>query len=142
MAGTRGPVPKRSDQRRRPNKPDMEISRRAGASTVPIPEASPDWHPIAARWYAALGESGQAVFFQPSDWAHAQFIAEAMSRLCFSERMSGQMFAAIDSASTKLMVTEGDRRRLRVELEAAQAVDEDAAAGVALMEEWREKLGG
>lgn len=44
------------------------------------PAPSPRWHPIAAAWYAALGKSGQSIFYEPSDWALAMMIAESMSR--------------------------------------------------------------
>ena len=138
-----GPVPKRSDVRRRVNKPEIEIATAsAGTDFVPAPAVDPDWHPIAKSWFEALGSSGQRCFFEPSDWAQAVLVAEAMSRMLKADRMSAQMFAAIDSASTRLMVTEGDRRRLRVELERRKVIDEDEDAAVTSMAQWREKLGG
>jgi ribosome-associated translation inhibitor RaiA len=109
---------------------------------APAPPADPSWHPIAKRWYEALGSSGQRCFFEPSDWAQAELVAEGMSRMLQAERMSAQMFAAIDSASQRLLVTEGDRRRMRIELERRQVVDEDEDAAVASMDEWRSRLGG
>lgn len=138
-----GPIPKRSDQRRRVNKPEIPIiTASTGEGLAPMPEPDADWHPIARRWYEALGRSGQRCFYEPSDWAQACLVAEAMSRMLKADRMSAQMFAAIDGASTRLMVTEGDRRRLRVELERRKVVDEDEEAAVASMDEWRSRLGG
>jgi hypothetical protein len=138
-----GPIPKRSDVRRRVNKPEIPIvSAPTGGEPVEAPPADPQWHDIARRWYEALGRSGQSCFFEPSDWAHAALVAEAMSRMLTAERMSAQMFAAVDSSSVRLMVTEGDRRRLRVELERRRVVDEDEEAAVASLDEWRSRLGG
>lgn len=137
-----GPVAKRSDQRRRTNKPDLPIATAAGAAKVPIPDVDPEWHPIARRWFESLAASGQAAFYEPSDWAQAAFIAEGMSRCLSAERMSAQMFASVDTASVRLMVTEGDRRRLKVELERARPQDVDEDAAVTAMDAWRERIGG
>ena len=52
------------------------------------------------------------------------------------------MLAAWSSASTRLLTTEGDRRRVRIELERAQKADPDKEAGVASMNAWRAKLAG
>jgi hypothetical protein len=47
-----GPVPKRSDQRRRRNKNDgPKLVKASGGAAPEIPPADEDWHPIAARWY-------------------------------------------------------------------------------------------
>jgi hypothetical protein len=128
--GERGPVPKRSSQRRRRNEPaDGSIDTAPAAKVKPVaPGPDGDWHPIAARWYVALGESGQSGFYEPSDWAQAFFVAEAMSRLLAAGRFSAQLFSAVDSATVRLLATEADRRRLRIELEREQASDPDEDA--------------
>jgi hypothetical protein len=137
-----GPVPKRSEVRRRQNKPTTPVSKAPASPMVRKPPPLATWHPIAVRWFEALGASGQAVFFEPSDWAHATFVADAMSRLCNQGRYSAQLFTAIDSASARLLVTEGDRRRLRVELQREPAADVDEDAAVAMLDDWRDRLGG
>ncbi|MEW1550943.1 hypothetical protein [Streptomyces tsukubensis] len=137
--GTRGPVPKRDDMRRRQNKPDVEIatapSGHPDGSTAPPAEES--WHPIARRWYDSLANSGQSFFFEPSDWAQAAYVAEAMSRnLNQGQRLSGQLFAAVIAAASDLLTTEGSRRRLRIELSKAEAAEVDS--GIAdLMAEYK-----
>ena len=142
MAGTRGPVPKRSSQRRRTNAPDMPITQAAGAAKVPVPKADPDWHPTAKRIYQSLRRSGQAAFYEPSDWAAAYLIAESISRdlnpqfvgvtagphsepIFESIPLKGASLAAYLKAFGALLMTEGDRRRARVELEREVQVDED-----------------
>lgn len=132
-----GPVPKRSDQRRRRNTPDGPATVKAESSGAPeIPDADPGWHPVAARWYEALGESGQSQFYELSDWAVAVYVAEAMSRNLFQGRFSAQLFQSVMSAMTDLLTTEGARRRARIELERAPDTPVDDPS-VAIMEQYR-----
>lgn len=107
-----------------------------------VPEPDAEWHAIAREWFAALGESGQAAFYEPSDWATAKYVAEAMSRNLQAGRFSAQLFAAVLAGATSLLATEGDRRRLKLELERRKPVDADEDAAVTLLDEWRDRLGG
>lgn len=140
--GSRGPVPKRSDQRHGHRKADP-------ASTAPTPQApftppaaKADWHHTAKQWYWSLKKSGQAVWYQPSDWMYAYVWADLLSRQLQSDKPSAMMLAAWNAAAASLLVTEGDRRRVRIELERAVKADPDKEAGVASMQAWREKLAG
>lgn len=142
MAGTRGPVPKREDQRRRRNKQDKPATKSAAARRVRVPAASRDWHPAARRWYQSLKTSGQAAFFEPSDWAEAWVHAEVLSTMLNAEKLSAMLYAAWQSASARLLTAEGDRRRVRIELEREKPQDPDAEAAVADMKEWRARLAG
>lgn len=141
--GTRGPVPKRSDQRRRQNKPAMPVVRAPSAarSRVRAPRADPDWHPIAKRLYNSLKLSGQSQFFEASDWATAVLAAEATSRLLTSDKLSAMLMAAIDGMWQRLLMTEADRRRLGVELEKPKE-DTAAAAAVSDLDAYRSRLSG
>lgn len=127
MAGTRGPVPKRTSQRRRTNAPTdgMEVTAAPGAVEVPEPDEDPAWHPIALEWYRSLSKSGQSKFYEPSDWQVARYVAQAMSVNLTAGRFSAQLFAAVLSAMTNLLATEGDRRRLRLELERGATANPD-----------------
>jgi hypothetical protein len=143
MAASRGPVPKRSDQRRRVNKPEVPVATAPSApGPAKAPAADPDWHPIARRWYESLAASGQCAWYQPSDWAEAVVWTELLSQQLKSSRPSAMLLAAWSAASTRLLTTEGDRRRVRIELERAAKADPDKEAGVASMRAWREKLAG
>lgn len=138
MAGKpRGPVPKRTDQRRRRNVDEGGPVTKVTV-TAPTPIAQhPDelWHPIAAEWFKSLSESGQSHFYEASDWATARYVAEAMSRnLNSGERFSAVLFAAVMSGMTELLTTEGARRRARVELEREEP---SAPPSVAIMEKYR-----
>lgn len=133
-----GPVPKRSEERTRRNK-SGETTKVPSTAPAEFPPASEDWHEIAVFWYESLQTSGQAVFYQPSDVATARYIAEAMSKNLQAGRLSGQLFAAVMSAMTDLLTTEGARRRARMEIERAPKSAEPA--GVTALNDYRKQLG-
>ena len=136
-----GPVPKRSNQRRRRNKPDAPITSAPGAPEVGQPEPDELWHPAAVRWYQSLASSGQARFYEPSDWAQAWVWAELLSRaLNQGDRPSAQLIMAWSAGATELLTTEGARRRMRLELERAGQVDEDEDAAVAALDDYRARF--
>lgn len=206
--GSRGPIPKRSAQRRRANKkgevtesPAGERAARPGepprsgkGSTteawityarsaghkvddgasraavialvdegLPEPgvgDADSDWHPVARAWYESLARSGQSAFYEPSDWATAQLLAESMSRelkpqyvgttksddpIYASRPPTGAALAAWLKGMSVLLATEGDRRRLQVELQRRPDAEDDGPAGVAAVTDiraWKEALSG
>ena len=135
--GSRGPVPKRSSQRRRANKPPIPVTAAPTGATSPVPELRDGLHPLAVRWFEALAASGQSAFYEPSDWAQALVVAEAVDS--FAREPQAAMLRTILTASTSLLVTEGDRRRLQVELQRTP-VDADEAAAVAALDSYRERL--
>ena len=133
-----GPVPKRSDQRRRRNKPEGPALSKGVAGPAPdMPPPADHWHDIARDWYLALAQSGQAHYYEASDWATAYYVAEAMSRNLLGGKFSAQLFQSIMSAMTDLLTTEGARRRARVELERHNEQTPAADPTVALMEKYR-----
>ncbi|WP_245876964.1 hypothetical protein [Streptomyces uncialis] len=107
-----------------------------------LPDPDPLWHPIAADWYLSLRESGQAAFYEPSDWAMARYAAELMSRgLCSDRPPNGQYVAALNSVMASLLATEGDRRRARIELE-RKPTARQAPASVTAIADYRSSIGG
>lgn len=112
-----GPVPKRSDQRRRRNKTEgPEVAKIAGAAAVKAPAEDKSWHIAAKRWYRSLKKSGQNVFYEPSDWAYAQLCADLMSAEMHREKPRAVMMSQILSMMDNLLTSEGARRRVRIEL--------------------------
>jgi hypothetical protein len=130
-------VPKRSGQRRRRNKPPgAALLQIPAGAPVEMPKPDPAWHAIAREWFESLGESTQSSLYEPSDWATARYVAEAMSRnLNVGQRFSANLFAAVMSAMNELLTTEGARRRARVEIERHAGVEPPA---VAIMERYRQ----
>jgi len=166
----RGPIPKRSEERRRRNKdgaevlvvnlddtlaeeveipaPPMrthEVDKETGEE-VELAEPEYEWHPTALEWYLSLTRSGQAIFYEQSDWATAYLLAEQLHRnleprpVQIGEDSEGQpvfkwmpmpmpgtTLSAMLKGMAALMTTEGERRRLRIELDRKR--QRDAIAG-------------
>lgn len=120
--GTRGPVPKRSDERIRRNKDEVPIEKVEAIGPVEIPELGFDNpHPVVVDLYRSLSESAQSQFYEPSDWQYARFALHFANRLLTSPKPSGQMLASVNAMLTDLLVSEGSRRRVRLEVERNQA---------------------
>lgn len=156
VKGAGGPVPKRSDQRRRRNKqPEPD---RAPAREAVVPEPGEKWHPIAVSWFESLKVSGQSVFYEQSDWATAYLLAESISRdlkpqvvgvndetgepVLATIPMKGASLAAYLKAMSVLLVTEGDRRRAGVELERPTVDEPEQPATVSALDDYRRRLSG
>lgn len=186
--GTRGPIPKPAETRRRRNTPEIPVKKaprgapakakrapapkttkatKAAAPTSAvkaakeahaaeveemIPEPNTQWHPIARNWYISLALSGQSDFYEPSDWSTAYLMAESMSRdlmpqfvgftesgeiLMESIPLKGSSLAAYLKGMGNLLVTEGDRRRMSVDLVRGERVDPDAERALALVTQLR-----
>lgn len=155
VSGAGGPVPKRSDQRRRKNKVAEPDKVALPAVPVGVPPADEGWHPIARAWFESLEASGQSRFYEPSDWQTAFLLAESMSRelkpqfVGLNQESGEPVFAKVPikgtslssmlKAMTSLLVTEGDRRRARLELERG-AAGAPASEGVADLDDYRRRL--
>jgi hypothetical protein len=138
--GTTGPVPKRSDQRRRRNKDDIETETAPGTQDVEIPEASEDWTKAASDWYESLAKSGQCHWYEPSDWAQAWILAEMLDRVLCSTKPNAMMFNSWLAGASELLTTEGARRRMRIELAKAGVEDPEKDAAVSDLEAFRNRL--
>ena len=120
--GARGPVPKRSDQRVRRNKPETPVDTVEAIGVVPVPELGfDDPHPLTVDLYTSLAQSAQSRYYEPSDYNVARAVLHFMDKQFKADRPSGQMVTALFSQLTDLLVTEGARRRVRLEVERAQA---------------------
>lgn len=153
-----GPPPKRDAERRRRNKKAVETTTvdlaELASQPVDVPVAPEEWHPIASQWFDSLARSGQAVFYEPSDWATALMLGEALSRELNPQPLviqgiegatvemhelpiKGASLNAILKGMTALMVTEGDRRRLSIELERKRDREAALPEGVASIAQGR-----
>lgn len=121
----KGPIPKRSDQRRRQGSSGPELKTAPAAPVYEPPRAEESWHPLMQEWYRSLGTSGQSVFMEPSDWATARIAAFTMSQELAGGAVSASMLREFMAVANQLMTTEGARRRLRVELQRGPRAVED-----------------
>ena len=130
--GKSGPVPKRSEERIRRNTTEYgTIDRVNMIGDVEVPELGiKDAHPLIVDFYESLKQSGQAKYYEPSDWQFARYTMYFADRLIKSVKPSSQMVAAVNNALQDLLVSEGQRRRVRMEVEREQAKGEvvDVAA--------------
>lgn len=125
--GTRGPLPSRSDQRTRRNKTGedgLEI-KKGEATPTRWPQAGKDWEqPIKDLYYGAR-KSGMSAYYQQSDiqwlWLACQELNDYRNS---SRRSAMQLQAALSMFSEGLGLTEGSRRRLKIELELPSEGDE------------------
>lgn len=132
-----GPPPKRSTQRRRRNAPSKPVTKAEADGVVRGPKLTGKHTAVARRWYERLQMSGQAQFFQESDWSAAELVVVAID--AYVRKPTAMMLASITSAQSNLLVTEGDRRRLSVELESAEE-SEEGEADVSELDDYRNRL--
>lgn len=139
-----GPIPKRSEQRRRVNKVEgLERTHVPQERRGPeLPMSVHDPHPLAYAWYESLRDSGQAYYYEPSDWAQAAVWTHLLSEQLKQIKPSAMMVQAWSNAATELLTTEGTRRRLRLELLKGADGDEDDDAAVLAIDEYQKRLGG
>lgn len=136
-----GPVPNREADLSRPRSrrsPENKVTKGV-MRPVTKPPAREDWEPFVREFYDSLGESGQADFYQDSDWHYARILCDQLSAHYASGLRSGQMFQSIMAAMTSLLVTEGERRRVKIELTEPKPTGPTAA--VTAIDEARRVLG-
>jgi len=116
---TRGPVPKRDSERIRRNKPDVPMATIHAIGAVKVPELDlEDPHSIVVELWQGMVDSAQSKYFEPSDWAFARMTLHfANQQIQKGGRVNGQVLATVASMLSNLLVTEGDRRKVRVEVE-------------------------
>jgi hypothetical protein len=148
-----GPAPKREAERRRRNKDGIDVESinldELIKIEVEVPVADERWEPITKNFWDAFTRSGQSIFYEPTDWMTAYTLMEVLDRwlkpqevrvgevrpgqneggpvtYTFEEKivaMPGGVLTAILKGLTALMANEGDRRKLRIELERRGAID-------------------
>ena len=138
--GAHGPLPKRSEERTRRNKSENEggVSLSKG-ERVPyrVPPVDSNWHPRAKQWYRSLSRSGMREYYELSDYEYARVICDALTE--YYKRPSAMMLATVMQGMTSLGVTEGERRRMRIELESPRELE--TPASVTAIDKYREQLG-
>lgn len=136
----KGPVPKRSDLRIRRNKPVIEIDKVEVLGDVKIPDLDiDDPHPMVVDIYESLTHSGQAYYYEPSDWQYARFAMHFANQLLKTGRPGSQLLAVVQQMFTDLLISEGSRRRMRMEVERNKSSDDGKVIDIS--DVYRQKLG-
>lgn len=147
-----GPIPKKDAERRRRNKTGGNSAIPAEVvnvdellvGEVEVPQPDENWHSIARQIYDSVLSSGQVIWMEPSDWSVLYLLCESISRdlnpqvVGITEGgdvvketipLKGASLSSYLKAFAALMMTEGDRRRLRIELERKKRLDAAAEGG-------------
>jgi hypothetical protein len=140
--GTRGPVPKREAERRRTNEPTVPVQHVdvdvLEAIEVKTPEPDEHWHPVVRQLWDSFLESGQRFVLEPTDWALLFLACEDLTRELKPRKVNlgldgrgepilvevampipGGKLQALNKLMGNLLATEGDRRRLGIEIDRA-----------------------
>lgn len=120
--GPRGPVPKpastRMGHRSKAERAAEVITLPGVLAPVEIPEPDPAWHPaILQHWKGIVASPQSDRYYQPSDWSFAWYACARESSNLSSARPSAQASQVFVSIMSDLLVAEGARRRLRIEVE-------------------------
>jgi hypothetical protein len=128
-----GPIPKRSDQqaghKSQAEKDEITKIKMEGEVNAPSLGRFPGMltQNITKAFWESLKESGQAQFYEPSDWMTALTALHLLDKQLrpYEDKdgkmkvgqVSPTMVAAVWQMLTSIAVTEGERRRLRIEVE-------------------------
>lgn len=115
--GTRGPAPQRSDETIRRN-----IGEPIDTITIIGPIEIPDLdlgitHPLVTDLYQSMKDSAQAKYYEPSDWQYARLTFHVLNEMLLAGAVGAMKLTAVNQMLTSLLLTEGDRRRVRIEVE-------------------------
>lgn len=137
--GVKGPIPERSDQRVRRNLPETPIEKVQAIGVVPIPDLNleeREVHPLVTDLYQSIRESAQSKYYEPSDWQVARLTMYVLNDMLIREGIGAMKLTAVNQMLTNLLLTEGDRRRVRIEVERSQ----EGAKVLDIAEMFRKKL--
>lgn len=113
-----GPIPKRDSERVRRNKPDVPTETVVALGTVDVPDLGLIFPcDLVIDFWNALKDSAQARYYEPSDWQYARMALHFADGLIKSDKPSSMMLTVVNSMLADLLVAEGQRRRVRMEIE-------------------------
>lgn len=99
--------------------------------TVEIPELGDvsydgETHPLITEMYESIKKSAAVKYYEPTDWQFARLALYTLNQELIASRQYGKpvgamKLTAINQMLSALLLTEGDRRRARLEIERAPA---------------------
>ncbi|AZS08208.1 hypothetical protein PBI_IRONMAN_5 [Mycobacterium phage IronMan] len=127
MAGTRGPIGKRDEERVRRNTPENPTETVVVHGAVVIPEMGDlshlgETHPLVTEMYESIKKSAAVKYYEPTDWQFARLALYTLNQELIAAKHMGKpigamKLTAINQMLSALLLTEGDRRRVRLEIE-------------------------
>lgn len=133
------PMPRKRDAERRNRATPKADKILVQGTELPVkqPRARSGWRPEVRAWYRSLANSAQAVFYEDSDWQTALVAADALQNWYDTGRTA--MYEQWRMTCSQLMVTEGERRKNRLEIHRNAA--EEMEQGAKTVQEYRARLG-
>jgi len=145
--GSRGPIPRRKESlrgHRAKAEIDAVTSAPSGVATdcqMSVPKENKHWNATARRLWRAAKVSGQARFYEATDWAMLYWYMDLITELMNSPKRTAGKIQVIQAGLSDLLFTEGDRRRAGLELSRPSS-QELQSAGVEELDKWRKTLAG
>ena len=144
-----GPIPMRSEElsrERDAHRSQTGIKLTRGKS-VPSKQPKPDpkWDPMVLELYKSAASTGMSPYYEASDWALLRMLCDDISTIRISVREAGakypaMMYQTLLSQLTSFGFTEGDRRRMRIELVSEEDGADEAEVSLAVISDYRAKL--
>lgn len=129
--GTRGPIGKRDEERIRRNIPEDPTKTIQMPGLVSIPDLGDvshlgETHPLVTDMYESIKASAAVKYYEATDWQFARLALYTLNQELVAANHNGRpvgamKLTAINQMLSALLLTEGDRRRARVEIERAPA---------------------
>lgn len=138
--GERGPIPKRDEERVRRNAPaegDIQTSSFNIDEPVKIPSAT-FIHPTVKGLWNSLKASVNVQYYEPTDWWYAILTLELWDDILSAGKRPGAMeLSALDSMLQRMLITEADRRRVKIE---AKRGSKESSSGPKASDFYREQM--
>jgi hypothetical protein len=116
-------------ERKRKERGTAVVRGKSNPATIPEPDA--EWCHAAKMLWDAMTESGGAAWYESSDYAVLYLVCDQIHHLYQQGgRRSPEYLRVIMQALGTLLATEGDRRRLHIELQKAPDDEDDFLAGL------------
>uniref|UniRef100_A0AAU8GRZ6 Terminase small subunit n=1 Tax=Mycobacterium phage BabyBack TaxID=3158877 RepID=A0AAU8GRZ6_9CAUD len=125
--GTRGPIGKRDEERVRRNVNENPTETIQVIGAVSIPELGDvshlgETHPLITEMYESITQSAAVKYYEPTDWQFARMTLFMLNQELIAAQHNGKpvgamKLTAINQMLSALLLTEGDRRRVRLEIE-------------------------
>lgn len=129
--GERGPIGKRDAERVRRNTPENPTETVSMIGPVEIPELGDvsymgETHKLVVEMYDAIKKSAAVKYYEPTDWQFARITLYTLNQELIASQHLGKpvgamKLTAINQMLSALLLTEGERRRVRLEIERAPA---------------------
>lgn len=140
--GSRGPIPKRSNERTRRHKAGkdgIEIKKGEALEWEWV-EANEEWPDYVQEYYNAFQQSGMKMYFQQTDVRQLYLACEMMAQQFNTGRPSAMMIAEAFKLLDGLGATEGERRRMKIELEKYVEPEDDSGKRMAQVTNINDRL--